>query len=467
MIKAEELSKAIFLTQKGFYDEAEKLYLQFLNHESENFFVLSAYGFSEFQRGDFLKSSKILKTAVQYGDNEELYFHLVKSLMKSGNLLESEKYCVEYLKQHQDSALLWLQLGFLKELIYSDDKNALECFRQAYRLGNLEALYNIAVSYQKQGDFDTAVEYYKKYLERSPEDIDTITSLGMCYLAQKKFKEGYDLFFRRDKSELNKRTKNPYKPDDNLEDEVVVLCDQGFGDHIQFIRYLPFLKERVKKVVVASHPALRSLFEKNYPEIEFISYDEINPEVQSIRVTDLAYVLGIDFDNIPFSEGYLNSDSAGIESDKLKVGFVWEAGNAGIRTMLNRTINIKLFEEMLNLANIQIYSFQKKDSLGGNEKYSQMINLAKDFNNFEDTARALKSMDVVVSVDTAVAHLSGALGVKTFLMLPYAADWRWFSDTKTTPWYKSVEIFKQSDGISWEKEIKDIISALLALKTGL
>ena len=89
-----------------------------------------------------------------------------------------------------------------------------------------------------------------------------------------------------------------------------------------------------------------------------------------------------------------------------------------------------------------------------------MINLAKDFKSFSDTASALKAMDVVVTVDTSVAHLAGALGVKTYLLLPYASDWRWFGDTKTTPWYKSVEIFKQQDRISWEYEIDSIVNIL-------
>ena len=89
-----------------------------------------------------------------------------------------------------------------------------------------------------------------------------------------------------------------------------------------------------------------------------------------------------------------------------------------------------------------------------------MINLAKDFKNFSDTAKALKAMDCVITVDTAVAHLAGALGVKTFMLLPYASDWRWFNDTKTTPWYNSIEIFKQTDHISWEKPLSDIMERI-------
>ena len=93
-----------------------------------------------------------------------------------------------------------------------------------------------------------------------------------------------------------------------------------------------------------------------------------------------------------------------------------------------------------------------------------MINLAKDFKDFTDTAKALKAMDVVVTVDTSVAHLAGALGVKTYLLLPYAPDWRWFrgkyTDSSNTEWYKSIEIFMQKDHISWEKPISKIIEKL-------
>jgi len=470
-------------------------YLKKACNIKETLGTVSALGFAEFEKREFEKAAEILEKALTLGGNSDIYnklilslfqiknykkaveyavkmyekypnntdaiSHMVKALTQSGKLMEAEKLCVGYLKEHMDSPSLWFHLGYLKELIYSDDKQACECYRQALELGNNEAYYNIAVSYQKQGDFEKAEEYYNKMLECYPKDIDTLTSLGMCKLTQKKFKEGYDLFFLRDKSSLDKKTNNPWVVNDKWQDEVVVLCDQGFGDHIQFIRYLPFLQKKVKKVYVASHPSLTCIFAPNYPDVEFITYDEINPNMQSIRVTDLAYALNIDFENIPFAEGYLKSDKAEIESKKLKIGLCWEAGNAGIRTMINRTINIKLFEPIMDLANVQIYSFQVRDTLKGNEKYAdKMVNLASGFKNFSDTARAMKAMDIIISVDTSVAHLAGALGVKTYLMLPYVSDWRWFSDTKTTPWYNSVEIFKQTDPISWEKPFEDIICKL-------
>lgn len=475
--------------------DSATIYLKKACDINESLGTVSALGFAEFERREFVKAAETLEQALSFGENPDIYnklilslfqiksykkaveysakmfekypqntdaiSHMVKALTQSGKLFEAEKLCIGYLKEHINSSSLWFHLGYLKELIYCDDKQACECYKKALELGNNEAYYNIAVSYQKQGKFDEAEKFYNKMLEFYPNDIDTLTSLGMCKLTQKKFREGYDLFFLRDKSSLDKKTNNPWKPYDKWEDEVVVLCDQGFGDHVQFIRYLPLLQKKVKKIYVASHPSLTCIFQPNYPNIEFITYEEINPKMQSVRITDLAYALNIDFDNIPFSQGYLNSDSMNIDNEKLKVGLCWEAGNAGIRTMINRTINIKLLEPILNLENIQIYSFQVRDTLKGNEKYAEkMINLAKDFKNFSDTAKALKSMDVVISVDTSVAHLAGALGVKTFLMLPLYSDWRWFCDTKKTPWYDSVEIFKQTDPISWEKPIEDIICKL-------
>ena len=481
----------LFYVNIGDYDKACEV-LKKACRINKTFGTISALGFAEFERGDYSEAANILEDAVTLGENPDIYNKLimslfeihnykkavefadkmyelypedvraiankVKSLTHSGKLIEAEKLCVEALKKNQEAASLWFHLGFLKELIHCNDKQAKECYQIAAELGNKEADYNIAVSCQKLGEFDEAEKHYKIMLWRFPDDINTITSLGMCYLTQKKFKDGYDLFFRRDKSKFKDLSNNFWKPGDKLEDEINIICDQGYGDHIMFVRYLPFLKD--KKITVGCRESLRELFSKNYAEVDFIPHEDLNPDKQTIFITDLAYILNMDFDNIPFAEGYLKAESAQIKNSKPKIGFCWEAGSAGIRTMINRTINIRFFEKMLNLDNVQIYSFQVDDTLNGNERYPQMINLAKDFKSFSDTASALKAMDVVVTVDTSVAHLAGALGVKTFLMLPYASDWRWFRDTKETPWYRSVEIFKQKDCISWENEINTITDKL-------
>ena len=479
------------------YDKAI-YYLKHAQELKETPGTVSAYGFALYEKMDFHAAAIVLEHALSFGDNIDVYNKLISSLFEirdyqkaieytekmnelfpdnpksiankvkayihTGKLLEAEDICLEFLKEHQDNALFWQQLGFLKELIYSDEESAIECYKASGEFGNLNADYNIAVAYQKLCNFEKAEEYYNKFLKNFPYSADGKASLGMCLLTQKKFDEGYKLYYERDNNISDKYVKNLYKPGTKLADELTVVCDQGFGDHVQYIRYLPFLNDR--KIKVAAPKSLTELFKANYPDTEFIDYADINEDIQTVRITDLPYVLGMNYDNIPFSEGYLNIEPADIKNDKLRVGLCWEAGAAGIRGMIKRTINIRCFEPILNMDNIQVYSFQYTDTLKGNEKYPQMINLAKDFKNFTDTAKALKAMDIVITVDTVIAHLAGALGVKTNLLLPYAADWRWFRvgdyKEKTTLWYKSITVLQQDDHISWENPLQEIIKILSA-----
>ena len=477
------------------YDKA----IYYLKHAcdiKETYGTVSAYGFALFNNGEYEEAAKILEHALIFGDNIDIYNQLilslfeikdykkaaeyskkmielypeeqksvsnqVKSLTQSGKLIEAEEICKNYLAKHPDSASLWFHLGLLKELIYCDDREAISCYTKSGELGNRNSDYNIAVAYQKLCEFDMAEKYYKKYLETFPHNITGETSLGMCYLTQKKFNEGYDLFFNRDTAAIRKFTNNLWAKGTPLDNEIIIICDQGFGDDIQFIRYLPFLKDKKLKIAVAK--SLKELFKNNYPDYEYIDYNEIDKNIQTVRITDLAYILGINFDNIPFPEGYLKAEKADIKNNKFKLGLCWEAGAAGVRGMINRTINVKCFEPLFNMNNIQTYSFQYTDTFKGNEKYPQMINLAKDFTSFFDTAKALKAMDAVITVDTVIAHLAGALGIKTYLLLPYAADWRWFrtgdyKETKT-PWYQSITVLQQNNPISWEYPFLYIVDEL-------
>ena len=477
----------LFYTELKDYDKASE-FLQKAYNLKKTFGTVSALGFCEYAKKEYKTSAIYLEEALEYGQNIDIFDKLIaslfeiksykkaieysnkmyelypndtraiankiKSLTQSGKLREAEQLCVESIKKNPEAPILWFHLGYLKELIYRDDKQAIECYKIAEKYGANEANYNIAVGFQKLGQKKEAEKYYKKMLEFFPNDEETMTSLGMCLLSQKKFNEGYKLFCKRDAKPIEKYSNNIWKTGDKIENDIVVICEQGFGDHIQFIRYLPFIN--AKKIQIAAPKQLRKLFESNYPKFNFIDYSEINPQKQALRVTDLAYILGIDFEHIPFSDGYLNSEKADIKSDKLKIGLCWEAGAAGIRTMINRTIHVKFFERFFNNENIQTYSFQYDDTFNGCEKFPQMINLAKGFKDFFDTASAIKAMDAIITVDTSVAHLAGALGVKTYLLLPYSSDWRWFDDTKTTPWYKSVKIFKQIDPISWEGPLAGI-----------
>ena len=144
-------------------------------------------------------------------------------------------------------------------------------------------------------------------------------------------------------------------------------------------------------------------------------------------------------------------------ADRKKIGLFWQ-GNP--KVFANRSIKLKELEPLLGLENTEFYSFEKEDEQNQIKDYPKIVDLGKTFKNFEDTAAALMNIDILVTIDSAIAHLAGALGVRTFLLLPYSSEWRWFEDTKDTPWYGSVRIFKQQRPYSWESVVKEIYNTI-------
>jgi hypothetical protein len=209
-----------------------------------------------------------------------------------------------------------------------------------------------------------------------------------------------------------------------------------------------------------------------YENVEF--YDDISKIGEYnkyVLSSDLPYYLDIDFDNIPYKDGYLEFNKEKYEyykekyfkTNKLKVGLCWRAGGIGMRAAINRTINIDYFKKILGIDDIQFYSIQLDDIFNACEKYPQIIDLKEDIKTFDDTASMLKNMDLLITADTSVLHLAGALAVKTYLLIPYCSDWRWFENDKKTEWYSSVEIFKQQERQDWFVEVDDINNKLLEL----
>ena len=409
--------------------------------------------------GDFYK---------KYPENEDAMSHYIETMMYTGKIKEAEELCTSLLQKYPNFEKLWIRMGILVELNYCNDELAKECYEKVIELNpkNLSGYNNLAIVLSKLGDYKEAEKLYKHILSVSPESCDVKKSLGLLYLKQRNFQEGYENFVQRPLKGSENNIKHFWNGEKT--DELSVICDQGFGDHIQFIRYLPFIKEKADRVNVYCYKGLTKLFENNYKHLENVSFFDDKgefPDVPSVLLSNSAYFLGIDFDNIPFKNGYLKSDENKFENyfdnKKIKVGVCWEAGAVEVRELIHKTINIKYFEPLFDLAgeSYEFYSFQNRP-LNDYYKEYNMVDLGTKFENFEDTASAMKNLDLLITVDTANAHLAGAMGVKAIMLLPYCSDWRWFDNTEKTEWYDSVKIVKQQNGQTWESEIQKVISLL-------
>ena len=354
-------------------------------------------------------------------------------------------------------------LGLLYEDIQEDEK-AKNYYEKSLKIRpNFEAYYNLGICYRKQKDTKNAIKYVRQALQLKPDDIQTSYSLGMLYFMESNFYEGYKYFLRR-KTKGIESLKNYWDGTPHPDKTVLVYCDYGFGDALMYSRYFPFLKKYFKNVKVCCYKNLKSIFENSFDEIEFTSELSLINYDYCVLAMNLPYYLKMDFSQIPFSNGYLKADEFKIKefkekyfnTDKLKVGLFWVGGDKEKRNAKNRMIPLYELQKVVNNEKAQFYSFQVEDPFDELRDFPNIINLGKHFNDFSDTAAAMKNLDLMISVDSAVIHLAGGLGIKSFLMLPKCSEWRWFLDEKKTVWYDSVELFVQNKLYDWSNVVDEI-----------
>ena len=410
----------------------------------------------------------------KHPDKESANVRLTQSYIDIGDIKKAEEVCAQTIQKFPKSGAAYIIAGTLQEFSYCNEELAQDCYLTAIDYGSPSAYYHLAVSYQKVGRFTDAEKCYKKMIELMPYEEYAQASLGTLYLTQKDMIKGYEYFMKREKSPQINSLKHPYDGTDIKDKTLLYYCDQGYGDHIQFIRYLPYVKDLAKTVKVLTRQNCLDLFERSFPKEEYPNvefYDKLENVGDYdcyILASDIPYHLKMDFDHIPTPEGYLKYDNEKKEyfrgkyfnTDKPKIGLCWRAGGIGMRAAINRTINIDYFKKILGLKNVEFYSFQLDDIFDACEKYPNIIDLKSELKTFDDTAGAMINLDLFITSDTACAHLAGALGIKTWLLIPYCSDWRWFENVQTTEWYSSVELIKQVERQDWFIETDKIYDRL-------
>lgn len=371
-------------------------------------------------------------------------------------------------KLFPNNAYTYNMLGLLEECIYNNYDKAKEYFKKSANAGNKRAYYNLGVCCRQSEDFENA----EKYLNKLKSIADTVDknynyTLGTLYLSERKLRSGYKYYLKR---ETAKRVKEIYK--DCLWDgkaypkeTLYINMEQGYGENIMFSRYIKFLTDKFSKIYIGTYPKLIELFKSNfeteeYPNVEIISTETRVKFNKYVLIMDLPYLLHQNFHNIPAKEAYIQANERKTEmfnknffekEKNIKIGLCWRAKGMGLRDTVYRTIDAPYyFRQIMELPDVGYYSFQFGDIFDMCKKYPQITDLTEHLNDFSDTAAALKNIDILITVDTALAHLAGSMGIKTYLLLCHAPDWKWFDNNKKTEWYESITIIKQQDRKTWE-----------------
>ncbi|MCD7879564.1 MAG: tetratricopeptide repeat protein, partial [Candidatus Gastranaerophilales bacterium] len=347
-------------------------------------------------------------------------------------------------------------------------QEALTLYEKAISLEpkNLNYIHGKAIALKYLGNWEESKQLLEKIVKESEILTQTKVALGMMYLTEKNFEKGMPLYIKRSlDTKFSQIFKDRiYNKSIDLSDKTVLLfSDCGLGDTIMCARYLPEIVKKSKSVVLQTDKELVDILQYNFPMVKVISKSEKYNNYDTVMpIMDIMYALNSDFNSIPLSQGYIKpvkfkqkKYSELFDTKNKKVGICFRGNN---KIFKNRLIPFENVRVLFNIPGITYYSFQmKKDR----HNFSNLVNLKDYINDYSDTCSLLSNIDIMLTIDSSIAHMAGAMGKTVFLLLPKTAEWRWFNDEETTPWYDSIKIFKQTESGNWNEVIKRVCKELL------
>lgn len=428
------LQQALMQHQAGQLNAAENSYRRVLATEPENPIAIQYLGVLAMQKGDPRRGEDVIRQALAIrSDIPDFHNNLGLCLRLQGRLDE-----------------------------------ALACYRRALDIDAdyVEAYNNMGLDLQGSGAVDQAIASFEAALRLRPQFAEAHWNLGLALLLIGDCARGWKEYewrlrcqpFSADGLVLDKVEPWQGQPLDGK--TLLVRREQGAGDSLQFLRFVPALVERGAKVLLDIQPELADLARSVSSDIALLQRGSNMSSVDYyVNLMSLPRWLEIDLHDLPVNIPYLRADPGKtvawqrrFENRRgLRVGLVWR-GNPQQKNDHLRSCPLERLSALFEVPGIDWYSLQKGEPSTQLAEIpsGRIYDLGPEFANFSDTAAAIQSLDLVITVCTSVAHLAGALGKTTWVMLSFAADWRWLQERDDSPWYPTLRLFRQSTPGDWE-----------------
>jgi tetratricopeptide (TPR) repeat protein len=368
----------------------------------------------------------------------------------------------------------------LGNTLHSQDnlETARQWFQNALSIDpiNIKAINNLGKVFSDENKLDLARQWLDKAVEIDPSYAEARFNRAAVLLAMGDFQNGWQdyefRFLRRAASRVYPHTLTSSRWDGSPypSQRLLVHCEQGLGDVIHFCRYLPMVKSFGGTLIVEAQRPLLPLLRAMASIDELVAFDPAAPPLTDhdlhVPLLSLPLIFQTRPDTIPGTVPYLRSDPqktdqwrSHLGDGEFRVGVVWAGSDVDPR----RTCTLTKLASWFTLPRVRFYSLQKGVAQGqvdAMSHHANLIHLGDQLNDFSDTAAVIANLDLVISIDTAVAHLAGALGKPVWVLLPLAPDWRWQLRPDDTPWYPSARLFRQEERNDWQALIDSVGTAL-------
>jgi len=408
----------------------------------------------------------------------ETYNTLGIVLADLNKLMEATEAFRRSLALKPDSALTAIDLGYFF-VKCGDIAAAAESYRWATRLDpNLYVAHlRLGTALTQLGDRAGAWECYQRAQALSPSSSEVITYMGLWHLSAGNFRLGWDEYeYRESARRARTRFSQPQWKGEPLEgDRIFLHAEQGLGDALQCVRYVPLVAARGGQVVLGVQKRLLRLLARTEGAQQVTSAGETPQEFSwHCPLLSLPLAFATDLSTIPARIPYVHPDPGHVEAwgqrlqgNPLRIGLAW-GGNPNYPHELWRSIPLEQLAPLTQLENTTFYSLQmgaparQVKQLGPRV---HLIDLQDEQKDFADTAAIVSHLDLVISIDTSVAHLAGAMGKPVWILLNNSPDWRWLLEREDSPWYPTARLLRQSTFGNWqevvarvERELRELVA---------
>jgi Flp pilus assembly protein TadD len=356
-------------------------------------------------------------------------------------------------------------------------EEAIESYRKTIQLkpDYTEAHNNLGVALRETGQFEEAIGEYRRAITIQPDFADAHWNLAQSLLLTGDFAQGWQEYEWRWKvPSLTPRRafSQPQWNGQALGGRTILLhAEQGFGDTIQFVRYAQCVAERGGRVILESPPELARLLAGCAGVGKVIARGEPLPAFEAhSSLASLPFIFSTDLKTIPADVPYLLADGdlhqrwnkrLGNSPGRRKVGLVW-SGRPNYKDHRKRAVDLSQLAPLAKIPDLDFYSLQIGDPAKQPRPAGmKLTDFPRELTDFAQTAAVIANLDLIVTVDTAVAHLAGAMGRPTWVLLPSIADWRWMRERSDSPWYPTMRLIRQKARGDWEGAVQ-VLAAQLA-----
>jgi tetratricopeptide (TPR) repeat protein len=337
----------------------------------------------------------------------------------------------------------------------------------------------LALTHLTRGERAEAVRQFREGIAKDPEAAAPHMGLGELLLSMGEYLPGWMEYAWRNRLDqargtLPKMMSAPWNGMRLPEGRILLIADQGFGDMIQFARYIPMVKQRVPHIITGWGPEVTALL-GHHPDVNVCigKWTDVPPHDVYALLSSLPQIFQTELHNIPMPIPYMGMkpervahfkqrlDSA-LRPGKLRVGLAW-AGRASHPNNIRRTMRLERLHPLLSNDDIDFVALQKpfpEEDRAYAATRPNLLDITTELETFADTGAVLENLDLLISVDTAVVHLAGAIGRPAWVLVPEPADWRWLLDRDDSVWYPTLRLFRQTKPTEWEPVLERCAAAL-------